>query len=52
MYPTSSVHVEVMYKTSHLDVLRHSRAAKAKKCTTKCDARAEILLWLLIQLLF
>ena len=32
-------------KTSHLEISRLSRAVTAKKCTEKCNARAELLFW-------
>ena len=43
----SSSCVYVLHKTSHQEISRPSRAVTAKKCTKKCNARAELLFWLL-----
>ena len=48
----SSSCVYVLHKTSHQEISRPSRAVMAKKCTKKCNARAELLFWLLSLLLF
>ena len=47
----SSSCVYVLHKTSHQEISRPSRAVTAKKCTKKCNARAELLFWLLSLLL-
>ena len=39
--------VYVLHKTPHQDISRASRAVAAKKCTKKCNARAELLFWLI-----
>ena len=39
--------VYVLHKTSHPKLSRPSRAVTAKKCSKKCNARAELLFWLL-----
>ena len=36
-------YVHVLYKTSHWEVSRRSRAVDVQKCTKKRDARAELL---------
>ena len=41
-----------LLKTSHREISRSSRAVTAKKCTKKCNARVELLFWLLRLLLF
>ena len=43
----SSSCVYVLHKTPHREISCPSRAVTAKKCTKKCDARAELLFWLL-----
>ena len=43
----SSLCVHVFHKTCHQEMSRPSRAVTAKKCTKKCNARAELLFWLL-----
>ena len=43
----SSSSVCVLHKTSHQEISRPGRAVTAKKCTKKCNARAELLFWLL-----
>ena len=43
----SSSCVYVLHKTSHQEISRPSRAVTVKKCTKKCNARAELLFWLL-----
>ena len=48
----SSSCVYVLHKTSRQDISRPSRAVTAKKCTKKCNARAELLFWLQNLLLF
>ena len=47
----SSSCVYVLHKTSHQEISRPSRAVTAKKCTQKCNARAELLFLLLSLLL-
>ena len=49
---TSSSCVYVLHKTSYQEISRPSRAVTANKCTKKCNARAELLFWLLSLLLF
>ena len=44
--------VYVFHKISHQETSRPSRVVTAKKCTKKCNARAELLFWLLNLLLF
>ena len=48
----SSSCVYVLHKTSHQEISRPSRTVTAKICTKKCNARAELLFWLLSLLLF
>ena len=44
--------VYVLHKTSHREISRPSRVVTAKKCNKKCNARAELLFWLLSLLFF
>ena len=44
--------VSVLHETCHQEISRPSRAVTAKKCTKKCNARAELLFWLQNLLLF
>ena len=39
----SSACIYVLHKTSHQEISRPSRSVTAKKCTKKCNARAELL---------
>ena len=39
----SSSCVYVLHKTSHQEISRPSRAVTAKKCTKKCNGKAELL---------
>ena len=48
----SSSCVHVVHNTSHQKISRPGRAVTTKKWTTKCLVRAELLCWLLSQLLF
>ena len=48
----SSSCVKVLHKTSHQEISRPSRAVTEKKCTKKCNARSELLFWLLGLLFF
>ena len=49
---SSSSSVYVLHKTSHQDISHPSRGVTANKCTKKCNALAELLLWLSSLLLF
>ena len=48
----SSSCVDVHHKTYHQEISRRSRAVTVRKCTKKCNTRAELLFWLLSILLF
>ena len=48
----SSSCVFVLHKTSHQEISRPSRAVTEKKCTKKCNARAELLFWLVKRIAF
>ena len=42
----------ILHETSHQEISLSSRAVTAKQCTKKCNARTELLFWLLSLSLF
>ena len=44
--------IYVLHKMSYQEILSPNQAVTAKKCTKKCNVRAELVFWLLSLLLF